>query len=206
MFSFRQSFDTRQWLKWSSAIFGLHIIFGLCVVMALNGDAVNNILLPIFKFTTMFKLLWPDQPLNSLNFIATKSIFAFAHTDARSGLNLWTLEYNSYTLLVYIALSLLLGWIVTRVRQKMMNISTVPLILVLIGIAFTAASISYMSVIDHCTSANWVGFVALYGLGLNEFQLYPFYQYVCAILGLLGLLVGFLLQIHFKHRALQFNP
>ena len=206
MFSFRQSFDNRQWLQWSFAILGLHFIVGVCLVMVLNGHIVNSVFAPIFNFTTTFKSMWPEQPLGALNFIATKSILAFAHTDPHSGLNLWTLEYNSYTLLVYVVLSLILGWIVARIRQKMLHISTGPLLLVLAGIVFTATSISYMSVIDHGTSANWVGFITLYGLGFNKFQLFPFYQYVCALIGIAGLLIGFLLLLFPGQRTVQYSP
>jgi len=205
MFSFRQSFDTRHWLQWSSAALGLHFIVGVCLVMALNGYAVNNVFVPIYKFTAQFKSLWLEQPLGALNFIATKPIFAFAHTDVSSELNVWTLEFNSYTLLVYIVLSLLFGWLITRVRQKMLHITSGPLLLVLTGIVFTATSISYMNVIDYGSSANWVGFVALYGLGFNEFQLYPIYQYICALVGILGLLAGFLLLLHPRQRAYQYS-
>jgi len=192
MFSFRQTFDTRHWLIWSSVILVLHFVLGICLVMLLNGSAVNHIITPVSQYVGMFGLLWPEQPVNALNFIATKSLLTMAHTDSRSGLNLWTVEYSTYTVLGYVCLSLLLGWVVTRVHQKAMNVSTGRFTLLLMGVMLSAVSISYMSVIDHCTTANWVGFVTLYGLGFNEFQLYPYYQYLCAITGLLGLLGGFL--------------
>lgn len=190
MFSFRQQFDKAQWIRWSLIALGLHFLLGLLLVMLLNGKIVNHSLTPVFQYTGMFSLLWPEHPLGSLHFLATKSVFAFAHNDPRSGLNLWTLEYDSYTLLAFVVLSLILGWIVTSSRQQATSVPAGALVSSITGIVLLAISISYMSVIDHCSGPTWVGFVALYGMGFDEFQLYPAYQFVCAGIGIFGLAGG----------------
>ena len=171
---------------WSAAIFALHFIIGLIIVMLANGKMLNHGLTPIFQYIGIFKLTWPEQPLGSLHFLATKSIFVLANFDARSALKLWTLEYDFYTLLVYGLMSLVIG---RMIALYILDSSAMPLkalIFFTISASFISASLSYMTVLEHCSGATWVGFVALYGLGLNEFELYPIYQIVFAIIGILG--------------------
>lgn len=186
MFSFHKKPSTGQWLLLSVGIFALHFILGLIIVIATNGKMLNHSLTPILQYIGIFKLTWPEQPLGSLHFLATKSIFVLSHFDTRSALNLWTLEYDFYTLVVYVAVSLILGRIVANYS---IDSSTMPLKMVIasaVSLFFMSFSISYMTVLEHCSGATWVGFVALYGLGMDEFQLYPIYQIICAIIGILG--------------------
>ncbi|WP_455201765.1 hypothetical protein [Kaarinaea lacus] len=128
--------------------------------------------------------------MSSLHFLATKSLFAFAHQDPRSGLNLWTLEYDTYTLLIYLGVSAILGWTISTYRNQAISIPSGPLYTVFAGGVFVALSMSYMTVIDHCSGATWVGFVAMYGMGFDEFELYPVYQIICAAIGIAGLSGG----------------
>ena len=183
---------SHPWLLWSTVVLAAHFVIGLLVVMLLNGKLVNHSLAPIFQFLGIFQLIWPDQPLQSLQFLATKSLFAFAHQDSRSGLNLWTLEYDTYTLLVFIAVSLLVGWIVNIYRQQASTIPFTAVALCVAGGFFVSLAVSYMTVIDHCSGATWVGYVALYGLGFDEFELYPAYQIICAAAGIVMLITGFI--------------
>ena len=200
-FSFQDQQKTRQdWLMWSVIVLGLHFLIALIVVMLLNGTVVNHALTPIFQFMGIFQIIWPEQPISSLHFLATKSIFAFAHQDPRSGLNLWTLEYDSYTLLAYMVVSGVLGWAIATHRNQAISIPFAPLYTVFAGCLFIALSISYMTAIDHCSGATWVGFVAMYGMGFDEFELYPVYQIICAILGIVGLAGGLIwLRISKNH-------
>ena len=191
MFSFHNKRKFReQWLLWSTIVLTAHLVLGLILTMVLNGSMVNHALTPIFQFLGIFQIIWPEQPMSSLHFLATKSLFAFAHQDPRSGLNLWTLEYDTYTLLAYVTVSVILGWTVTTYRNQAISIPLGPLYTVLAGGIFVALSISYMTVIDHCSGATWVGFVALYGMGFDEFELYPVYQIICAAVGIIGLIGG----------------
>ena len=180
---------------------GLHFVVGLAIVMILNGTLVNHALTPIFQYTGMFSLIWPEQPIGSLHFLATKSLFAFTHHDARSGLNIWTLEYDTYTLLVYVALSVVMGWIITTYREQATTIPLGALIACIAGIFLIAVSVSYMSVIEHCSGATWVGFVTLYGMGFDEFELYPAYQIICAAIGILALTSGLIWLSASKNRG-----
>jgi hypothetical protein len=191
----------RQWLLWGAVILTTHFVLGVLLTMILNGTMMNHALTPIFQFLGIFQIIWPEQPMSSLNFLATKSLFAFAHQDPRSGLNLWTLEYDTYTLLVYVTVSAILGWTITNYRNQAISIPVGPLYCIFAGGILVALSMSYMTVIDHCSGATWVGFVALYGMGFDEFELYPAYQIVCAAVGIAGLIGGFIwLRIN-KNRA-----
>jgi len=191
MFSFHDKRKfRRQWLLWAAIILSMHFMLGLILTMVLNGTMVNHGLTPIFQFLGIFQIIWPEQPMSSLNFLATKSLFAFAHQDPRSGLNLWTLEYDTYTLLTYVIVAAILGWVVTTYRNQAISVPLGPILTIFAGGVFVAVSMSYMTVIDHCSGATWVGFVALYGMGFDEFELYPVYQIICASLGILGLSGG----------------
>ncbi len=202
MFSFHDKAQfNRSWLQWTIIILVAHFIVGLIIVTLLNGKLVNHILLPVFQFLGIFQIIWPEQPLDSLHFLATKSLFAFAHKDPRSGLNLWTLEYDSYTLLIYIVLSALMGWVISTYRQQAISIPIGPAITIAIGLFFVALSVSYMTVIEHCSGATWVGFVGLYGMGFDEFELYPAYQIICAALGIAAVSGGLIWLINSKNRA-----
>jgi len=154
--------------------------------MLLNGSMVNHVLTPIFQYTGIFKLIWPEQPIGALQFMTTKSLLAFAHQDPRSGLNLWTLEYDSITLFIFAILSLMLSWILTKYRGKPYA-KPAYFVISVIGAILVAFSVSYMTSIEHCSGATWVGFVALYGMGFSEFELFPLYQWICAVTGLIAL-------------------
>lgn len=201
MFSFHKKPSTSQWLLCSVGVLVVHFIVGLAIVIAVNGKMVNHALTPIFQYFGIFKLTWPEQPLGSLHFLATKSILVLSHFDPRSALNLWTLEYDFYTLVIYIAISLILG----RLAGFYLLDKTLMPAKVLAAFAasafFISFSISYMTVLEHCSGATWVGFVALYGLGLNEFELYPIYQIICAIIGISGFAAAVFWLNHGKNRA-----
>ena len=186
MFSFHKKTSWGQWLLISSVVLAIHFLLGLMIVIAVNGNMVNHALTPIFQYIGVFKLTWPEQPLGSLHFLATKSIIVFSHFDARSALNLWTLEYDFYTLVTYLAVSLVLGRVFAKHFNDSSNMPRKALIAFIISAFFTSFSISYMTVLEHCSGATWVGFVTLYGIGLNEFELYPIYQIICACIGILG--------------------
>lgn len=192
MFSFHKKPSVSQWLLLSLAIFALHFVVGLLVVSAINGKMPNHGLTPIFQYFGVFKLIWPEQPLGSLHFMATKSIFVFSHYDTRSALNLWTLEYDFYTLFVYLAISLGLGRIVAGYWNDKSTINPKQIALFFTCGAMISFSISYMTVLEHCSGATWVGFVSLYGIGINEFDLYPIYQIIFAIIGILGFIGTFI--------------
>jgi hypothetical protein len=202
MFSFHdKSQFNRSWIQWTAIVLLAHFVIGLVIVMVLNGKLVNHILTPIFQFLGIFQIIWPQQPVDSLHFLATKSLFAFAHHDPRSGLNLWTLEYDTYTLIIYIVLSALMGWVVTTYRHQAISIPSGPAIIIAVGLFFIALSVSYMTAIEHCSGATWVGFVGLYGMGFDEFELYPAYQIICAAVGIVTVTGGLIWLINGKNRG-----
>ena len=182
----------KRWLLISALVFTSYFVVALLLVTLLNGGWVNYLLTPVGSYFSMFQLIWPEQPLGALQFIVTKSFIVFAHKDPRSELNLWTLEYDAITLGVYLLTALLAGWLINKQWLNKRNPSA--LIPVFSGLLLVVISFSYMTVLDHCSGATWVGFVTLYGLGFDGFELYPYYQIVFALIGL-GLLVwGMLLR------------
>ena len=179
--------STRKWLLYSGLIFiGLFVV-GLFIVTLLNKGWVNHLLNPVGAYFSMFQLIWPEQPLAALEFILTKSFIVFAHKDPRSGLNLWTLEYDAITLTVYLLVSLLIGWMLSRApshdARRNYRISIRGRFAALLGGSLLALSVTYMTGIEHCSGATWVGFVSLYGLGFDGFDLYPAYQWIIFLLG-----------------------
>jgi hypothetical protein len=201
MFSFHKKISTGQWLSSSCIVFAAHFVLGVILVMALNGKMINHGLTPIFTNIDVFKLIWPEHPLASLHFLATKSIFVFSHYDARSALSLWTLEYDFYTLLVYLTVSLSLGRILASHRNEAWKSSIKPIFACFTSAFIIAFSISYMTVLEHCSGATWVGFVSLYGMGFTEFELYPRYQIITVIIGILGFSGSLVWLIRAKYRG-----
>jgi len=201
MFSFRKKTSLRHWITLSAGIFLIHFAVGLAVAMLTNFKPVNHVLTPIFQYVGIFKLTWPEQPLGSLHFLATKSLLVFSNYDSRSMLNLWTLEYDFYTLMVYLGVSLALGRFLASQQNTTPKLPSKIIFSFIFSAFCISFSMSYMTVLDHCSGATWAGFVALYGLGLNEFQLYPIYQVICALIGILGF-ISLLMRVNaIKSRA-----
>lgn len=176
----------------SSLLFLCFILGGLIAMALLNGGVVNHVLIPIGADIGMFRLIWSEQPLGALEFIVTKSLFVFAYQDPRSALSLWTLEYDSITLIVYALAALLGGLLIRNARQTVQH--NTGLLRGLLGVVALVSAFSYMTAIEHCSGATWVGFVSLYGLGFSGFNFYPYYQGVFAATGLGLLFWGFIKQ------------
>jgi len=183
---------SRRLLPISGLLFISFIVVGLIAMTLLNGGVVNHVIFPIGADISMFQLIWPEQPQGALEFIVTKSLFVFIHQDPRSALNLWTLQYDSITLTVYLLAALLGAKLITGGRQ------TVPynagLLRGLLGVVLLVIAFTYMTAIELCSGATWVGFVSLYGLGFSGFNFYPYYQGVFATVGLGLLIWGFTKQ------------
>lgn len=158
------------------------VLTGVILVMILNPGFVNHLLTPVFQYISLFAILWDDNPWGALKFLLNKSLLAFAYKDPRSGLNLWTLEFDSITTLTYITVALVAAWIIQSCQPR--KLRDPAAIFGLVGMGLIAFSVSYMTSIAHCSGPTWVGFVSLYGLGFDEFELYPAYQISCAALGL----------------------
>ncbi len=182
---------SNHWLP-LSALFASFFVIGLTTITLLNGGMVNHMLFPIGTDIAMFQLIWQEQPLRALEFIVTKSLFVFIHQDPRSGLNLWTLQYDSITLAVYLFAALLGGRLIRRVRQTTPH--NTGLLRGLLGVVLLVTTFTYMTAIEHCSGATWVGFVALYGLGFGDFEFYPYYQGALTLLSLGLLMWSFIKQ------------
>jgi hypothetical protein len=177
---------SRNLLAVSGLLFISFIVVGLVAMTLLNGGMVNVVIFPIGADISMFRLIWPEQPQGALEFIVTKSLIVFIHQDPRSALNLWTLQYDSITLAVYLIAALLGAKLINGARQTTTH--NTGLLRGLLGMVLLVAAFTYMTAIEHCSGATWVGFVSLYGLGFSGFNFYPYYQGVFAALGL-GLLI-----------------
>ena len=179
--------SSRSWLLYSGLIFIGFFVIGLVTITLLNKGWVNHVLNPVGASISMFQLIWPEQPLAALEFILSQSFVVLAHKDPRSALNLWTLEYDAITLFVYFIVALLLGRSLTRVpshdAERNFGISSRGHFSALLGGALLVISVTYMTAIEHCSGATWVGFVALYGMGFDGFDLFPIYQWLLFLLG-----------------------
>lgn len=186
--------STRAWLAYSSLIFISFFAIGLLSITLLNKGWVNHVLNPVGASISMFQLIWPEQPLAALEFLLTQSFITLAHKDPRSALTLWTLEYDAITLLVYLVVAALLGRMLTRPPRhdagRNYGLSRRGWRSSLLGAGLLIISVTYMTAIEHCSGATWVGFVALYGLGFDGFDLFPVYQWILFLLGAGLLLVG----------------
>jgi hypothetical protein len=176
----------QRWLALSGLLLAGFLLVPLLLVMLLNEGGLNHALTPVVPFLGMFQLIWPEHPLGALGFLLTKSVFALAHNDPRSGLNLWTLEYDTVTLVVYVVTALVAGRLAARALAG--GGHRKELAAVLLGATAIALAVTYMSVIEHCSGPTWVGFVSLYGMGVDGFTIYPYWQglFGLAGLGLLG--------------------
>ncbi len=184
---------SNRWLLMNALLFLSFFVIGLAAMTLLNGGVVNHMLFPVGADIAMFQLIWQEQPLSALEFIVTKSLFVFAYQDPRSGFNLWTLQYDSITLTVYLFATLSGGRLISHARQMRQHKIT-GLLRGLLGVVLLVTAFTYMTAIEHCSGATWVGFVGLYGLGFSDFEFYPYYQGALTLLGLGLLIWGFAKQ------------
>jgi hypothetical protein len=178
--------SARQQLLSSAGFFVFSVIVGLVLIMLLNGGMINHILIPIAQYLSLFTILWDEKPLGALQFLLTKSVVTFAHKDPRSGLNLWTYEFDSITIIVYALAAGFGGRLLLKFINNPRSYGWATVV-GLTGCTLVIASVSYMTSIEHCSGATWVGFVSMYGMGFDEFELYPIWQWLCAGLGCLAL-------------------
>jgi hypothetical protein len=148
------------------------------LMSVLNREPVNNVLFPIAQYLPMFELMWGENPRAALSVMIDKSVLAFGHFDSRSGLYLWTLEFDMLSLLVYAAVCV---FVASTWRQH----STRPLsrgrfLLLMLGFGALLVARTYATVLAHCAGPTWVGFVALYALGFDTFSITPLWQWLLA--------------------------
>jgi hypothetical protein len=183
-----------QQLLSSAGFFLLSTAIGLILIMLLNGGIVNHILIPIAQYLSLFTILWDEKPLGALQFLLTKSVITFAHKDPRSALNLWTYEFDSITIIIYALVAGFGGRLLLKFFSHPRNYRWATIV-GLSGCTLVIFSVSYITSIAHCSGATWAGFVALYGMGFDEFELYPFWQWLCAGLGCIALAGSWILII-----------
>lgn len=159
----------------SAAIFFAALLFETLLLAVLNREMVNNLLFPISQYLPMLSIIWQDNAWAAMQILAGKSLLAVGHHDARSGLYLWTLEFDILSLLLH-----LLGAIIIA---KMIALPARLLGWVIAGVALMVFSHTYVTVLGHCAGPTWAGFVALYGLGVEEFPLNSTWQWLFFIAG-----------------------
>lgn len=178
---------TRQaappWPGLSLLLLLLFFLIPIALAIGLNRSGINHLLFPVGGHMDMFRLIWQDNPLGAMQFISNKSLFSLAHHDPHSGLKLWTLEYDTITLVIYLLTALLTAGVLkaAKIRKRLRN----ALLFALPGCILIVTAFSYMTSISHCPGSTWVGFVAAYGLGYENFQHYPDWQIGLAAIGLL---------------------
>lgn len=156
------------------------LLIGESVVIALlNREVPNNLLFPIDQYLPIFSVIWKDNPWAALQLIAEQSILAVGHFDARSGLYLWTLEFDLLSLFLHGVGALIVARFITLPRGTR--------ILMFSGVGLLLLSHTYVTVMAHCAGPTWAGFVTLYGLGVDKFPVNAMWQWASAIGG--GLLL-----------------
>lgn len=159
---------------------------GLALIMVLNEGTVNRVIVPIQQQISLFSIMWEESPLQACQYLLIKSVIIFAYKDPSSGLNLWTYEFNAITIVIYVVTAIFGGRLLLKFFSQPANYRMATLLGVF-GCVSTMFSASYMTVIEHCSGATWVGFVSLYAMGFSEFQLYPLWQWLCAAIGIIAL-------------------
>ena len=154
----------------SAAIFFAALLFETLLLAVLNREMVNNLLFPVAQYLPMLSIIWHDNAWAAMQILVGKSLLAIGHYDARSGLYLWTLEFDALSLLLH-----LLGAIVIA---KSIALPGRLLRWVIAGIALVVFSHTYVTAIAHCAGPTWAGFVALYGLGVEEFPVNSMWQWL----------------------------
>lgn len=159
----------------SAAIFFAALLFETLLLAVLNREMVNNLLFPVAQYLPMLSIIWQDNAWAAMQILVGKSLLAIGHYDARSGLYLWTLEFDALSLLLH-----LLGAIVIA---KMIALPARLLAWVIAGVALVVFSHTYVTVLAHCAGPTWAGFVALYGLGVEKFPVNSTWQWLFFIAG-----------------------
>lgn len=193
--------STAEQLLGSAGFFLLSVLLGLSLIMLLNGGLVNRVLTPIAQYQSLFAVLWDDNPLGALRFLLSKTVIAFAHKDPRSGLNLWTYEFDTVSIAVYALVAGFGGRLLLKFFAAPRDYLWAAFV-GLAGCALVLFSVSYVTAIEHCSGATWAGFVSLYGMGVDEFELYTFWQWLCAGLGCLAIAVSWFLIIRRPKNAI----
>jgi hypothetical protein len=168
---------------WPTVLVYSGLLVALVLMMSLlNRELVNNVLFPIAQYVPMFEILWRDNPSAAIGVLADKSVLAFGHFDERSGLYLWTLEFDTLSLLVYLAVSFVAVVVWHRIRAT--GIDRMQSALALAGLGLILLARTYATVAAHCAGSTWVGFVSLYALGVDKFPVNSFWQWLFAAAGL----------------------
>jgi hypothetical protein len=161
--------------------------------MAFNGGLLNHLLTPYRQYTPLLSIVWDEKPFTAMHIFVSKSLIAFTHFDARSQLNLWTYELDSITSIVYLLSAAIAALGLKLWANPPTTRSPWVLPLLFCGTAMLAFSVSYMTAIDHCSGPTWVGFVTLYGLGMEESSIYLWWQIAFAVIGISLLITALLL-------------
>ncbi len=165
-----------------TAIFFTALLFETLLLAVLNREMVNNMLFPISQYLPMFEVIWKDNPWAALQILADKSVLAVGHYDAASGLYLWTLEFNALSLLLHLLGAVVIAKLIALPRPLFGSMVT--------GVALVIMSHTYITVMAHCAGPTWVGFVTLYGLGVDKFPVNSTWQWLFFAAGVLLVIIA----------------
>ena len=197
--TFARKPNITNWFVLSTVVFIALILSGIVIMMIATGRLVNAVYFPIQEYFGIFKIIWSDNPWGAIRVLSNKSIIAFGHFDSRSTLYLWTLEFNSIALLAYGSVSIAGGWWLMQLALSQTRVPQTFLLMSVTGSFLLLISSTYATVLAHCAGPTWITYVALYGMGFDEFSLHRIWQWVLAIAG--GVLI--LAAIINEHRRKQ---
>jgi len=178
-----------KWLISSTLYFFICILSLTILMMIANVGLANNLHFPILDTLSLFAAMYEQNAWETLYIFSNKSLFAIGEFDNRSGLYLWTLELDFITLLTYALACGIAKFVFHQAAISTTGYTSSPAYKwSLVGLIILILSKTYITVLGHCAGPTWIGYVALYGLGVEELELTPLWQWLSATFGLLLIL------------------
>ena len=173
-----------RWISSSLIYFSLIIISITSLMVVANLGMFNNLQFPITDMLPLLSEMFSQSPWQTLVIFSNKTIIAIGQADMRSGLYLWTLELDLNTILTYTLVAGLAARIFYILPHKYSENRSIHLWTYL-ALGLLIISRTYVTVLAHCAGPTWIGYVALYGTGLEEITLTSAWQWIIAIIACL---------------------
>ena len=121
--------------------------------MALIANhAPNEVTSPFGELFSTLRNSWTGNWTISLKLLFSQPIVVIAHRDYHSDLTLWTIAYYPITLLVSLLMSFLFGLVLLfRCNKKAMIYPQL-----IAAILITLFSVTYISMLEHCSGPTWI--------------------------------------------------
>lgn len=153
-----------------------------------NFGFFNNLHFPILDIAPLFPTMWEQSPWQTILIFSNKSIFSLGQADMRSGLYLWTLEFDLNSLAVYFLAAGLAAWLFMKLPNNHAENRAIHK-WTIVSLCLLLFSRTYITVLAHCAGPTWIGYVSLYALGMDEVELTSLWQWLMALVAISVLLI-----------------